>query len=125
MILGIGVDIVHVDRMRHWGEVDGLFERFFNPQELETARKRGHAATLALAARFAAKEAFGKAVGSGLRGIRLQDIQVINRHNGKPDIELFGTAKKAFDSIGGKRLFLSLTHEHDNAVAMVVIEGDE
>lgn len=123
MILGIGIDVVHIDRMRRWERVPGLFERFFDPFELEAARRRGHAAAMSLAARFAAKEAFGKALGTGLTGIRLKDIQVLNNHNGRPDIILSGTAKRAFDTIGGTRVLVSLTHEHDNAIAMVVIEG--
>ncbi len=123
MILGIGIDVVHIDRMRRWERVPGLFERFFDPFELEAARRRGHAAVMSLAARFAAKEAFGKALGTGLTGIRLKDIQVLNNHNGRPDIILSGTAKRAFDTIGGTRVLVSLTHEHDNAIAMVVIEG--
>lgn len=123
MILGIGVDVVHIDRMRRWEQVPGLFERFFDAVELAASRRRGPASVMSLAARFAAKEAFGKALGTGLAGIRLTDIQVLNNHNGKPDIILTGTAKRAFELVGGTRVLVSLTHEHDNAIAMVVIEG--
>ena len=86
MILGIGVDVVHVRRIAHWLSVPGLPERFFHPDELSSAMSRGHAVALSLAARFAAKEAFGKAVGTGLRGVRLTDIRVINNHNGRPEM---------------------------------------
>lgn len=124
MILGIGVDVVHVRRIDHWLTVPGLPERFFHPEELEAANQRGSTRSLSLAARFAAKEAFGKALGTGLRGIKLRDIQVENTPHGRPDIVLSGTALDKFLAAGGGRVLLSLTHERDNAIAMVVIEDE-
>ncbi|HUW70375.1 MAG TPA: holo-ACP synthase [bacterium] len=123
MILGIGVDVVHVKRIAHWLSVAGLPERFFHPDELSSALSRGHGAALSLAARFAAKEAFGKAIGTGLRGIRLADIRILNNHNGKPDMHLYGTALEKFKALGCSTIHLSLTHESDNAIAMVVLEA--
>jgi len=122
MIVGLGVDIVHVRRITHWLSVPGLVDRFFHPDEIVAARSKGAGAALSLAARFAAKEAFGKAVGTGLAGIALKDIQVINNHNGRPDMHLHGTALARFSDLGGRRVHLSLTHERDNAVAVVIIE---
>ncbi len=123
MILGIGVDVVHVRRIAHWLSVAGLPERFFHPDELSSALSRGQGAALSLAARFAAKEAFGKAIGTGLRGIRLADIRILNNHNGKPDMHLYGTALEKFRALGCTTIHLSLTHESDNAIAMVVLEA--
>jgi holo-[acyl-carrier protein] synthase len=108
--------------MEKWRGQGGLLERYFHPQELATALSRGENATLALASRFAAKEAFGKALGTGLEGIALKDIMVINRHNGRPELQVFGTALKALEKNGANRMHISLTHERDNAVAMVVLE---
>ena len=125
MIIGIGIDVVHVSRLRHWGTIDGIFERYFHEKELADAQTRGHAKVLSLAARFAAKEAFGKALGTGLRGIALRDIIVENNHNGKPDVRLYGNARAAFERVGGKHLHVSLTHEQDNAIAVIIIEGGE
>jgi holo-[acyl-carrier protein] synthase len=122
MILGIGIDIVHVGRIRHWETVPGLVERFFHPEEIADARSRGASASLSLAARFAAKEAFGKAIGTGLAGIRLGDIQVVNDRNGRPEMVLHGSALARFGAAGGSRVHLSLTHESENAVAVAVIE---
>ncbi|HHU36559.1 MAG TPA: holo-ACP synthase [Treponema sp.] len=124
MIVGIGLDVVHVSRLEHWKGVPGLLERYFHPEELAAALSRKSSAVLSLAARFAAKEAFGKAIGTGLRNITLQNILVVNNHNGKPCMRLFGNALQAFELSGGKTIHLSLTHERDNALAMVVIEGD-
>ncbi len=124
MIVGIGVDVVHVRRLERWISIPGLLERFFHPFELSTARSRGSGAAVSLAARFAAKEAFGKALGTGLRGIVLKDILVINSRFGRPEMHLYGTALDALRIVGAERIHLSLTHERDNAIAMVVLEGE-
>jgi holo-[acyl-carrier protein] synthase len=125
MIVGIGVDVIHVRRIEHWQAMPGLLERYFHPDELAAVRLKGNAAGLSLAARFAAKEAFGKALGTGLAGIVLKDIMVANRHNGRPEVELFGTALEALRQSGADRVHISLTHERDNAIAMVVLESLE
>ncbi|MDR2785298.1 MAG: holo-ACP synthase [Treponema sp.] len=122
MITGVGIDIVHVRRLERWQEIPGLLERYFHPDELLFARGKGSGAALSLAARFAAKEAFGKALGTGLKGIVLKDIVVVNRHNGSPVIKVFGTARRALEKSGAGRVHISLTHERDNAVAMIVLE---
>ncbi|MDR1025611.1 MAG: holo-ACP synthase [Treponema sp.] len=124
MIIGIGVDVIHVDRMLRWRDIPGLLERYFHPDELCTALKRGGGANLSLAARFAAKEAFGKALGTGLAGIVLKDIMVENHHNGRPEIRVFNTALRALKKSGATRVHVSLTHERDNAIAMVVLEAE-
>ena len=123
MILGIGIDIVHISRMRRWEGEEALLRRFFHPGELKEARSKGRTAVQSLAARFAAKEAYGKALGTGLRALRLRDIHISNNADGKPDLFLYGSAKDRFEQIGGKSAFVSLTHEHDNAIAVVVLEA--
>jgi len=122
MIAGIGVDVIHVNRMERWRKLPGLLERYFHPDELSAAMAKGSGIELSLAARFAAKEAFGKALGTGLAGIVLKDIMVKNRHNGQPEIIVFGTALDALKQSGAAHIHLSLTHERDNAIAMVVLE---
>ena len=122
MITGIGVDVVHAQRMERWRITPGILKRYFHPLELSEALSRGSGANLSLAARFAAKEAFGKALGTGLAGIVLKDIMVKNRHNGKPDIEIFGSALAAFEKSGANRIHISLTHEKENATAFVILE---
>jgi len=124
MILGVGIDVVHVERIRRWRHIDGLYDRFFHPEELASALPRGEVGFLSLAARFAAKEAFGKAIGSGLRHFALRDIAVLNDSHGKPFMILTGGAESAFKDIGGSRLVCSLSHERDNALAVVIIERD-
>ncbi|MFP4382948.1 MAG: holo-ACP synthase [Spirochaetia bacterium] len=124
MILGIGIDVVQVTRFESWKNNPKLLNRYFHPEELEAALSRGRGATQSLANRFAAKEALGKAVGIGLREVRLKDIQVKNDSFGKPVIILHERALEIFRQVGGKKIHCSLAHEKDNAIAMVVIEGD-
>jgi len=124
MIKGIGVDVVHVHRMKKWRKTPGLMERYFHNEELSAALEKGNSADLSLAARFAAKEAFGKALGTGLRGIVLKDIMVKNKHNGQPEILVSGTAFSALEKCGAGKIHVSLTHEKDNAIAMVVLENE-
>jgi len=121
-ITGIGIDMVRIQRMEHWLFKPGLLERYFHPQELEASVSNGKKDAHSLAARFAAKEAFGKALGTGLAGITLKDIIVINHANGKPEIEVINTARTALKNSGANRAHLSLTHEHEYAAAVVVLE---
>ena len=123
MILGIGIDLIQVARMDRWVGQGGLLDRFFHPGELEDARARGRSMALSLAVRYAAKEALGKALGVGLAHFSLREVQVVNDRFGKPEIRLHGQARETFSRLGGGRIHLSLTHELDNAIAMVVIEG--
>jgi holo-[acyl-carrier protein] synthase len=109
--------------MERWRKTPGLPERFFHPEELAESLSKGKSAELSLAARFAAKEAYGKALGTGLTGIVLKDIMVKNRHNGQPEIRVFGSALEALKKSGANRVHISLTHERDNAIAMVVLEA--
>lgn len=122
MITGIGIDIVHVDRIKRWMAIPGLVGRYFHVNEIADAESRGSSRALSLAARFAAKEAFGKALGTGLAQMKLKDILVKNNHNGKPFIILEATASARFEELGGGIIHCSLTHEGENAVAMVIIE---
>ncbi|HUX14465.1 MAG TPA: holo-ACP synthase [Spirochaetia bacterium] len=124
MIRGIGIDVVHTERLKGWITRPGLLARYLHPGEVETILSRGEGKVLSVATRFAAKEAFAKAIGVGLRGFDLRDIQVTNDELGKPEIVLHGKARDALARSGGKNVFVSLTHEEDYAIAMVVIEGD-
>jgi len=124
MITGVGIDIVYVKRMERWQKNSSLLERYFHSDELSAVSSRGNGTAQALAARFAAKEAFGKALGTGLSNITLKDISVINKKNGSPELKLSGSAQKAFEKSGSTKAHISLSHEKENAVAMVVLERD-
>ena len=122
MIRGIGVDLVQISRIRRWMERPALLRRWYHPQELEYSLQQGVQAAASLAARFAAKEAFGKSLGIGLAGLTLRHIQVHNARSGKPALILHEEAHTIFERIGGGSILLSLTHDADSAVAVVIIE---
>ena len=123
MITGIGIDIVEIKRMERWLENKKLLERYFHPDELTTASARHNNEARTLAARFAAKEAFGKAIGTGLENIVLKDIMVYNNEKGKPELKLFNTALEVFNKTGASKVHISLSHEKENAIAMIVLEA--
>ena len=123
MIVGFGIDAVDISRIRRWMEDERLLARFFHPQELMETKSRGLTAAYSLAARFAAKEAYGKALGTGLKGITLKNILVTNNPNGKPELTLLGDAAVPFERIHGSRIHLSLTHESNMAIAAVILES--
>jgi len=124
MIIGIGVDVVQIHRLEKWAGDSSLLERFFDARELDAIRERGRSMVRSLAARFAAKEAFGKALGTGLSGIALKDIMVLNGTNERPSLYLEGSALDAMKAAGAGRAHLSLTHDGDTAIAMVVLEAE-
>jgi len=123
MIKGVGIDIVRINRIERWLNNSNLLERYFNSEELSLASSRKNSAAQTLAARFAAKEAFGKALGTGLAHITLKDIIIINNDDGKPDIKLTGTAREALEKSGAEKVHISLSHESENAIAMIVLEA--
>ncbi|AIN94187.1 holo-ACP synthase [Treponema putidum] len=123
MILGLGIDIVEVSRIEKWLNDEKLLQRFFNKEEIEYVLSKENGAARSLAVRFAAKEAFGKALGTGLSGIELKDIVVVNDKTGRPFLKLSGTALQALNKKGGKAVHISLSHEKATAAAVVVIEG--
>jgi holo-[acyl-carrier protein] synthase len=122
MILGVGFDMVEVERMYAWAAKRELAARFFHEQELVDMELQNKLKAQSLAARFAAKEAFGKALGTGIAGFEMKDLRVISGRNGKPELIIHGKAKELFDAHGGGRVFLSLSHEKTYAGAVVVIE---
>ena len=125
MIKGIGLDLVGVARMRRfyqrWGE-RGL-ERVFTAHELAYCTRHEDPAP-SLAARFAAKEAFYKAVGTGWGvGGALVDVEVRRPSHGDPDLFVSGRAAETLAGVGAGHIHLTLTHTADTAAAVVILEG--
>lgn len=126
MIYGIGVDLVSISRMdgviRRWG--DRFVHRVFTAAETEACYKRAFPAS-AFALRFAAKEAFSKALGLGMRkGIRWREIETFNYPSGKPSLRIHGRSSEICREIGVTGIHLSLSDEGKYGVAMVVMETD-
>ena len=125
MIVGIGIDVVDLERFNT--TLERYTERFFNRiyTRLEQEYCRRFSSPLEhFAARFAAKEAFLKAIGTGRsRHVTWKDIEVYNERSGKPNLRVSGAAETVLTRLGGKRLHVSLSHSRLVAVAAVVIEN--
>jgi holo-[acyl-carrier protein] synthase len=124
MISGIGTDIVAIGRFQRFVDEGNtsLLQRIFTEQERAYCSVRKNCAA-SYSARFAAKEAFLKALGTGLRdGISWHDMEVAHDRLGKPELILSGRAMEMFLEQGLSRAFLSLSHDSGTAVAMVVLE---
>ncbi len=122
MICGIGIDMTTVDRFLKWIEKPEMIDRFFNKEE-KTSNPNPAFQKEHYASRFAAKEAFGKALGTGITGFNLCDVFIKSEQNGKPVLMVQNSAKKMLEKIYGYcSLHVSLSHERNNAIAVVIIE---
>jgi len=129
--LKIGSDICSVGRIKVVYEKYG--ERFLNRvlTDREKAYVQSKAASnvaspaqrisQALAARFAAKEAVVKALGTGWRGLYWKEVEIVNAQSGAPQVNLYGRAKGLFTKLGFDHIEISLSHEHEYALAMVIM----
>lgn len=125
MIIGIGVDLVEVARIREMIKRHGrrFITRVFTEGEIAYSRSMRRSEEH-YAARFAAKEATLKALGIGMRkGIAWKDIEVVVGDLGQPTIRLTGGAADRADELGVNEVFVSLTHTKDYAIAQVVMEA--
>jgi len=125
MIVGIGTDLAEVDRIHRsvarFG--DRFLRRVYTEREIAYAmRKKNYAERLA--ARFAAKEAGMKAIGTGWRrGVTWKDFEVANEPSGKPALHLSGVAARVAGELGAKQVSLSITHTGKIAMAVVILES--
>jgi holo-[acyl-carrier protein] synthase len=127
MIYGIGVDLVHIERIEmvidRWGK--RFTDRVFTPQEIAFCSKKAFPPQ-AYALRFAAKEAFSKAIGLGMKeGLRWKDIEVFHSSAGRPCFKLHGRAFELCREEGIVYSHLSLSDEEDYGIAMAVLEKSD
>lgn len=122
MILGTGIDIIEVERVQKAAAKDSFLRRVFTEGERAYfAQHSGNAETMAGV--FAAKEAVGKALGTGLaEGVWFQDIEIVHRAGGMPFVKLAGGAKERLEALGGSRVHISISHIKAIAAAQAVIE---
>lgn len=123
--LGIGIDLVEVSRIRALLERSGdrFKERVFTPDEIDYCDSCADAA-MHYAARFAAKEAMVKALGTGFtEGINWKDIEVRRNEKGAPSLHLHGQAAQVAEGMGVRQTFLSLSHTDTTAGANVSLMG--
>ena len=125
MIVGTGIDIAEVDRIeRAIGRRGRRFiERIYTPTEIRYVERKANRFER-YAARFAAKEAGMKAIGTGWRhGVRWRDFEVVNLPTGRPTLHLHGRAAEFAGKLGVKSISLSLTHTAQTGMAFVVLES--
>jgi holo-[acyl-carrier protein] synthase len=125
MITGIGIDVIQNDRIRdsiqRFG--DRFLNRIYTEAEIEYCRKCAQP-EIHYAARFAAKEAAFKALGTGwAAGVKWKDVEVVKLPSGKPELHLYGEALAHATSAGAKQFYVSLTHDQSVSCAVVVLEA--
>mgnify|MGYP005852820383 FL=1 len=125
MIVGVGCDIIEIERIARAIKSESFIRRVFTAEEAAYCQKRGQQAAASFAARFAAKEAVLKALGTGLREGSLQEIAVDNDGLGKPLVQLSGHFAMLAKQLGVKNIQISLSHSRDFAVAYVIMEDDK
>jgi holo-[acyl-carrier protein] synthase len=125
MILGTGVDLAEVGRIREAIERygDRFMRRIYTEGEIAYVERKANRFER-YAGRFAAKEAGMKAIGTGWkRGVRWQDFEVSNLPSGRPTLRLHGEAARIAEKLGVKTISLSITHTADLGMAHVILEG--
>lgn len=123
MISGIGIDLCQISRMSRAIESEAFVERVFSAEEKSYAESTQNPARH-YASAFAAKEAFAKAGGWGLSKVGLRSVWV-SRSGGAPELRLSEQAEKLLPRSSGTRIHLSISHEGDMAVAVVVLEAND
>ena len=127
MILGTGIDLAEVPRIRASIERYGarFLDRVYTPHERTYVERKANKFER-YAARFAAKEAGMKALGTGWRrGVTWHDFEVVNMPSGRPTLRLHGIAKQIADQMGVSGIQLSMTHTRENGMAFVIFEGQD
>lgn len=121
MTKGLGLDLCEIARMEKLVQDERFLQRYFSEAEAAYIRSKGKSAPQTMAGIYAAKEAFSKALGTGIT-FSLQEVRVVHDEQGQPGYELTGEAKK----LGGEdRFFLSISHDAGMAAAVCVREGNE
>ena len=120
-ILGVGLDLCDIRRIRRALENPRFTQRAFTPGERARIDERGEQTAAGL---FAAKEAVSKALGTGFDGFFLDKVEIYWDEKGCPHCRLDGGALERFDAMGGQAIHVSITHQGDMAAAMAVVEGE-
>jgi holo-[acyl-carrier protein] synthase len=123
MISGVGIDIIEVARLAEMiGRENASLLKIFTQDEIDYCRKFKNGIQN-FAGRFAVKEAFSKAMGTGKSsGLKFREIETVNDHLGKPEIRLYGSTKEIFLSRDLKIAHVSISHLKDYATAVVILE---
>ena len=120
MVIGIGTDIIEIDRIAELVDKENFCRKYFSDRENEYFESKKNKYEK-IAGNYAAKEAFSKALGTGISGFALKDVEVLRDKCGKPYIELENSLKEQLE---GYKIFVSISHCRDYATAVAVIEKE-
>ena len=121
MVVGTGIDVIEVERIRRAATQPAFLDRIFTKGEYEYYARCNHDPQT-LAGTFAAKEAAAKALAAGFNGIGWQDIEILRDESGKPYVRLFNAAKDRMESLGGSVMHVSISHIKTLAIAQAILE---
>jgi holo-[acyl-carrier protein] synthase len=126
LVIGLGTDLIEIERIAHSVERFGeaFLQRIFTPGEIAYCQRKKKNAAESLAARFAAKEAGAKALGTGIsRGVSWLEFEVRRLPGQRPELHLSGRAEEVAKALGIRRLSLSLAHSRGLSIAVVIAEN--
>ena len=121
MIVGIGNDIIEIERIKKACSRKSFLEHCYTGEEIAQLGT----SYLSLAGNFCVKEAVAKSMGTGFRTFGLTDIEVLRDALGKPYVQLYGGAKKQAEALGIRRIHVSISNLKDIASAVAVAEGED
>ena len=121
MILGLGTDIIEIERVGSAIRRKSFRDFVYTKNEQVYCESRGKNSAASYAARFAAKEAFFKALGTGIF-TRPADVEIVNDEHGRPEIFLHGKVAAQAKLLGVEKISVSLSHSHDFATAVCIVE---
>ena len=125
MIIGIGTDIIEIARIEKViDQTESFFKKVYTEKE-RAAYVEKNKKVETLAGLCSAKEAVSKALGTGFRGFSFLDIEILSNDLGKPEVILYGGAKKLSERLGITKIHVSISHSRSHATSFVVAEGGE
>lgn len=119
MIKGIGTDIIEIARINKYIQNKNFVNKIYTKEEQKLYNGNNPES---LAGNFACKEAIVKAFGTGFKGCKPTEIEILRSNNGKPYVNLYSNANEIFKSMGCNSILVSISHNKDNAVAFAIIE---
>lgn len=121
MVVGTGIDVIEVERIRRAADQPAFLDRIFTESECAYYRQC-NSDPQTLAGTFAAKEAAAKALAAGFNGISWQDIEILRDETGKPYVRLWNAAKARMQTLGGNTMHVSISHIKTLAIAQAILE---
>lgn len=122
MILGIGIDIIEIERIAKAIKNTRFLKRVYTPKEIEFLDSRKWN-PCSVAGNFAAKEAMVKALGTGIGAIKWMDVEILRNSKGAPYVLLYGKALETYSEMDGEKIWVSISHSKEYATAQIIIEG--